>query len=91
MYEDPRLNKEVVGCDFYRIDGEGNPIFFDKTKTLETYSELIEDFSSNGMLQNYFYVNIYLRDMPSSMGGFRKRKRTIGKKNIRSSKTRKRR
>ena len=91
MYEDPRLNKEVVGCDFYRKDGEGNPIFFDKDKTLQTYSELIEDWSSDKMSKNYFYVNIYLRDMPSSMGGFKKRKRTMRKKNIRSSKMRKRR
>jgi hypothetical protein len=84
-------NKIVVGCDFYRIDGYGMPVLFNKNNKLETYSDVIRDWSSDKMSKNYFYINVYFRDKPFSMGGFRKRKRTMRKKNIRSSKTFKRR
>lgn len=94
MYEDPRLNKEVIGCDFYRMDGEGGSVVFDKNEILGTYSEQIEDWSSDKKSKNYFYINVHLRDMPLPtpvIGGSRKRKRTMRKKNIRVSKMRKRR
>ena len=98
MFETPEINKDVVGCEFYRIDDEGKKIVFDRDNknTLETYSELIESPSStNPHKFNYFYINVYLQDMPMPpplppKGGSRKNKTNRKRKTNRKKKTNRR-